>query len=161
MEGGVTNIELQGFRFWKEKSVEDVVTLGPRAQAILVYTKEKNWLVLYDHVKVLKTTCVKSQASFMCPWWAVWFFMKPTVSQFPSTSPLSVTQEIKFCLGFGTLQSPQPQALLESDLLALRLCRVCHYCGKACNLMLYLALNNKLQKTNGGKVLSSNPVECR
>jgi hypothetical protein len=27
--------------------------------------------------------------------------------------------------------------------------------------MLYLALNNKLQKTNGGKVLSSNPVECR
>ncbi len=28
-------------RFWKEKWVEDVVTLGPTAQAILVYTKEK------------------------------------------------------------------------------------------------------------------------
>jgi hypothetical protein len=124
--------KFQKTRFWKEKLVEDVVTLGPRAQAILVYTKEKNWLVLYDHVKVLKTTCVKSQDSFMCPWWALWFFMKPTVSQFPSTSPLSVTQEIKFCLAFGTLQSPQPQALLESDLLALRLCRVCHDCGKAC-----------------------------
>jgi hypothetical protein len=25
-------------RFWKEKSDEDVVTLGPRAQATLVYT---------------------------------------------------------------------------------------------------------------------------
>jgi len=26
-------------RFWKEKSVEDVVTLGPTAQAILVHVK--------------------------------------------------------------------------------------------------------------------------
>jgi len=41
MEGGVANIELQGFKFWKEKSVEVVVTLGPMEQAILVYTKEK------------------------------------------------------------------------------------------------------------------------
>jgi hypothetical protein len=47
--------KFQKTRFWKEKSVEDVVTLGPTAQAIL-YTKEKNWLVLYGHVKVLKTT---------------------------------------------------------------------------------------------------------
>jgi hypothetical protein len=27
----------QKTRFWKEKSVEDVVTLGPRAEATLVY----------------------------------------------------------------------------------------------------------------------------
>ncbi len=143
--------KFQKTRFWKEKSVEDVVTLGPTAQAILFYTEERNWLVLYGHVKVLKTTCMKSQASFICPWWALWFFMKPTVSHFPSTSPLSVTQEIKFCLGFGTLQSPEPQALLESNLLVLRLCRVSHYCGKACSLRLHLALNKRLQKTNGGK----------
>jgi hypothetical protein len=58
--------KFQKTRFWKEKSVEDVVSLGPTAQGILVYTKEKNWLVLYGHVKVLKTTCMKSQASFMC-----------------------------------------------------------------------------------------------
>ncbi len=87
--------KFQKTRFWKEKSVEDVVTLGPMALAILVYTKEKNWLVLYGHVKVLKTPCMKSQASFMCPWWPLWFFRKLTVSHFPSTSRLSVTQEIK------------------------------------------------------------------
>ncbi len=111
--------KFQKARFWKEKSVEDVVTLGPMAQAILVYTKEKNWLVLYGHVKVLQTTCMRSQASFMCPWWALWYVMKPTGSHFPSTSSLSVTQEIKFCLGFGTLQSPQPQALWNQTCLLL------------------------------------------
>ncbi len=31
-------------RFWKEKSVEDVVTLGPTAQATLVYiTMREKW----------------------------------------------------------------------------------------------------------------------
>jgi hypothetical protein len=30
--------KFQKTRFWKEKSVEDVVTLGPRAQARLVHT---------------------------------------------------------------------------------------------------------------------------
>jgi hypothetical protein len=29
--------KFQKTRFWKEKSVEDVVTLGPRAQATLVH----------------------------------------------------------------------------------------------------------------------------
>ncbi len=29
-------------RFWKEKSVEDVVTLGPTAQVTLVFFEEKN-----------------------------------------------------------------------------------------------------------------------
>ncbi len=29
--------KFQKTRFWKEKSVEDVVTLGPMAQATLVY----------------------------------------------------------------------------------------------------------------------------
>jgi hypothetical protein len=98
--------KFQKTRFWKEKSVEDVVSLGPMAQGILVYTKEKNWLVLYGHVKVLKTTCMKSQASFMCPWWALWVFRKPTVSHFPSTSPLSVTQEIKISARFGHAAKP-------------------------------------------------------
>ncbi len=31
--------KLQKTRFWKEKSVEDVVTLGPRVQATLVIVK--------------------------------------------------------------------------------------------------------------------------
>jgi hypothetical protein len=31
--------EFQKTRFWKEKSVEDVVTLGPTAQATLVIIK--------------------------------------------------------------------------------------------------------------------------
>jgi hypothetical protein len=29
--------KFQKTRFWKEKSVEDVVTLGPTAQVILIY----------------------------------------------------------------------------------------------------------------------------
>jgi hypothetical protein len=33
--------EFQRTRFWKEKSVEDVVTLGPTAQATLVLCKSK------------------------------------------------------------------------------------------------------------------------
>jgi hypothetical protein len=33
--------EFQKTRFWKEKSVEDVVTLGPTAQATLVYIKKQ------------------------------------------------------------------------------------------------------------------------
>jgi hypothetical protein len=33
--------KFQKTRFWKEKSVEDVVTLGPRAQATLVKTKKR------------------------------------------------------------------------------------------------------------------------
>jgi hypothetical protein len=31
--------EFQETRFWKEKSVEDVVTLGPTAQATLVFVR--------------------------------------------------------------------------------------------------------------------------
>jgi hypothetical protein len=31
--------KFQKTRFWKEKSVEDVVTLGPMTQATLVYMK--------------------------------------------------------------------------------------------------------------------------
>jgi hypothetical protein len=31
--------KLQKTRFWKEKSVEDMITLGPMAQAMLVLTK--------------------------------------------------------------------------------------------------------------------------
>ncbi len=33
--------KFQKTRFWKEKSVEDVVTLGPTAQATLVYIKKQ------------------------------------------------------------------------------------------------------------------------
>jgi hypothetical protein len=45
--------KLQETRFWKEKSVEDVLTLGPRAQATLVYikkylkAKEELWKLKY------------------------------------------------------------------------------------------------------------------
>jgi hypothetical protein len=42
--------KFQNTRFWKEKSVEDVVTLGPTAQATLVilnqYKKEK-WYTFF------------------------------------------------------------------------------------------------------------------
>jgi hypothetical protein len=34
--------KFQKTRFWKEKSVEEVVTLGPTAQATLVYIKTTN-----------------------------------------------------------------------------------------------------------------------
>jgi len=34
--GAKTSNKFQKTRFWKEKSVEDVVTLGPMAQAILL-----------------------------------------------------------------------------------------------------------------------------
>jgi hypothetical protein len=42
---GVENSnKFQKTRFWKEKSVEDVVTLGPTVQATLVYIKmRKKW----------------------------------------------------------------------------------------------------------------------
>ncbi len=33
--------KLKKTRFWKEKSVEDVITLGPTAQATLVYLWKK------------------------------------------------------------------------------------------------------------------------
>jgi hypothetical protein len=36
--------KFQKTRFWKEKSVEDVVTLGPTAQTILVYMKHAQML---------------------------------------------------------------------------------------------------------------------
>jgi len=40
--------KFQKTMFWKEKSVEDVVTLGPMAQATLVYTMEQaQYYVLY------------------------------------------------------------------------------------------------------------------
>jgi len=40
-------------RFWKEKLVEDMVTLGPMAQATLVFLMtQKNNIVLYYYVKV-------------------------------------------------------------------------------------------------------------
>ncbi len=44
-------------RFWKEKLVENVVTLGPNAQAALVYikkylkAKEELWNLKYHHAK--------------------------------------------------------------------------------------------------------------
>ncbi len=40
-------------RFWKEKSVEDMVTLGPMAQATLVILMtQRNNIMLYYFVKV-------------------------------------------------------------------------------------------------------------
>jgi hypothetical protein len=39
--------KFQKTRFWKEKSVEDVVTLGPMAQAILVIYKAKGHCKLW------------------------------------------------------------------------------------------------------------------
>jgi len=38
--------KLQKTRFWKEKSVEDMVTLESTAQATLVYTK-KEWVCTF------------------------------------------------------------------------------------------------------------------
>jgi hypothetical protein len=38
--------KFQKNRFWKEKSVEDVVTLGPMAQATLVTNEMMNHFVL-------------------------------------------------------------------------------------------------------------------
>jgi len=35
-------------RFWKEKSVEDVLTLGPTAQATLVQMNERMYLTIID-----------------------------------------------------------------------------------------------------------------
>ncbi len=35
-------------RFWKEKSVEDVVTLGPMAQATLVSMIGESWLAFWN-----------------------------------------------------------------------------------------------------------------
>jgi hypothetical protein len=32
--------KFQKTRFWKEKSIEDVVTLGPRAQATLIFLED-------------------------------------------------------------------------------------------------------------------------
>ncbi len=37
-------------RFWKEKSVEDVVTLGPRAQATLVMIGSGDFLLVVSHL---------------------------------------------------------------------------------------------------------------
>jgi hypothetical protein len=34
-------------RFWKEKSIEDMVTLGPKAQATLVTMKSASYIGLY------------------------------------------------------------------------------------------------------------------
>jgi hypothetical protein len=39
--------KFQKTRFWKEKSVEDVVTLGPTAQATLVIHKAKGHFKLW------------------------------------------------------------------------------------------------------------------
>ncbi len=40
-------------RFWKEKSVEDKVTMGPMAQATLVILMtQRNNIMLYYYVKV-------------------------------------------------------------------------------------------------------------
>jgi hypothetical protein len=43
--------KIQKTRFWKEKSVEDVVPLGPTAQATLIlgYVKTKDILLLSLH----------------------------------------------------------------------------------------------------------------
>ncbi len=40
--------KFQKIRFWKEKSVKDVVTLGPTAQATLVQMKEKMYGTILD-----------------------------------------------------------------------------------------------------------------
>jgi hypothetical protein len=40
--------KFQNIRFWKEKTVEDVVTLGPMAQATLVQMKERMYLTILD-----------------------------------------------------------------------------------------------------------------
>jgi hypothetical protein len=38
ISGTENSNKFQKTRFWKEKSLEDVVTLGPRAQATLLYS---------------------------------------------------------------------------------------------------------------------------
>ncbi len=40
--------KFQKIRFWKEKSVEDVVTLGPTAKAVLVQMKERMYRTILD-----------------------------------------------------------------------------------------------------------------
>jgi hypothetical protein len=69
---------------------------------------------------------MKSQASFMVFHKAHYF---PFPIHLPTFSDLAVRTSSgnQIQEGIGTLQSPQPQALLESKLLALRLCRVSPY----------------------------------
>jgi hypothetical protein len=40
--------------FWKEESVEDAVTLGPMAQAILVQMKLTFWVWLFKRIPIQK-----------------------------------------------------------------------------------------------------------
>jgi len=54
--------KFQKTRFWKEKSVEDVVTLGPMAQATLVYIITCIYLFIYIYFLFYL---------FLCCWWVV------------------------------------------------------------------------------------------
>jgi hypothetical protein len=42
--------KFQKTRFWKEKSVEDVITLGSTAQATLADVKKGKLICLFNHV---------------------------------------------------------------------------------------------------------------
>jgi hypothetical protein len=44
--------KFQKTRFWKEKSVEDMVTLGPTAKASLVYTTSRKSLGIQNFLGV-------------------------------------------------------------------------------------------------------------
>jgi hypothetical protein len=46
--------KFQKTRFWKRKSVEDVVTLGPTAQATLVQMKLTLWVWLLKRIPIWK-----------------------------------------------------------------------------------------------------------
>jgi hypothetical protein len=46
--------KFQRTRFWKGKSVEDVVTLGPMAQATLVQMKLTFWVWLFKRIPICK-----------------------------------------------------------------------------------------------------------
>jgi hypothetical protein len=45
--------KFQKTRFWKEKSAEDVVTLGPRAQATLVSFKSSGFFFFFLSIFVM------------------------------------------------------------------------------------------------------------
>ncbi len=49
--------KFQKTRFWKKKSVEDVVTLGPTAQATLIYLMKEGSLFFFVVMRSIKLRC--------------------------------------------------------------------------------------------------------
>ncbi len=59
--------KFQRIKFWKEESVEDMVTLGPTAQATLVKNKLREWInpTLPIHTRGIKIELAKWHVIFV------------------------------------------------------------------------------------------------